>query len=98
VLQRVAFVVCAPRGVTAALGLRLLAGAEIMEYAYHIGMDPEEDTRLLWIAKEGLKAQLPPNWKPCEAPVRGPSHIQHPYHSAHGLHTPFATLLHSPRG
>ena len=44
---------------------------EINEYAYHIGMeDPQgEDSRFLWIAKEGLKAQLPPNWKPCAAPV-----------------------------
>ena len=44
---------------------------EIEEYAAFLGMDPEEDVRLLWIAKEGLKAQLPAQWKPCQGPVSG---------------------------
>ncbi len=29
-------------------------------------MDPDEDRDLLYIAKEGLKAPLPENWKPCK--------------------------------
>ena len=29
-------------------------------------MDPIKDKDLLWIAKEGLKAPLPDNWKPCQ--------------------------------
>jgi hypothetical protein len=37
---------------------------EIIEYAKFLGMDPEEDRDLLWIAKESLKAPLPENWKP----------------------------------
>jgi hypothetical protein len=30
-------------------------------------MNPIKDKNLLWIAKEGLKAPLPPHWKPCQA-------------------------------
>ena len=29
-------------------------------------MDPDEDKALFWIAREGLKAPLPENWKPCK--------------------------------
>jgi WW domain len=39
---------------------------EILEYARYLGMDPDEDHDLLYIAKEGLKAPLPENWKPCK--------------------------------
>ena len=39
---------------------------EIHEYARFLGMDPDEDKDLLWIAKESLKAPLPENWKPCQ--------------------------------
>ncbi|KAJ3336275.1 hypothetical protein HDU93_003159 [Gonapodya sp. JEL0774] len=39
---------------------------EIVEYAAFLGMDPEKDSSLLWIARESLKAPLPPNWKPCQ--------------------------------
>lgn len=38
---------------------------EVIEYAEWIGMDPHFDKDLLWIAREGLKAPLPKNWKPC---------------------------------
>ena len=41
---------------------------EIDEYAAWLGMDPVLDKELMWIAKEGLKAPLPPNWKPCKTP------------------------------
>lgn len=36
---------------------------EILEYAQFLGMDPIEDRELFWIAIEGLKAPIPPNWK-----------------------------------
>ncbi|EKX46884.1 hypothetical protein GUITHDRAFT_70094 [Guillardia theta CCMP2712] len=39
---------------------------EILEYAKWLGMDPDEDKALFWIAREGLKAPLPENWKPCK--------------------------------
>ena len=39
---------------------------EILEYAKWLGMDPEEDKDLFYIAKEGLKAPLPKDWKPCK--------------------------------
>eukprot|EP00953_Heterococcus_sp_UTEX-ZZ885_P013861 7908-Heterococcus_DN1.PRE.1 len=39
---------------------------EIKEYAKWLGMDLDKDGDLFWIAKEGLKAPLPENWKPCK--------------------------------
>lgn len=39
---------------------------EILEYAKWLGMDLEDDKDLFWIAREGLKAPLPENWKPCK--------------------------------
>lgn len=39
---------------------------EVREYAKWLGMDLDEDRDLFWIAKEGLKAPLPENWKPCK--------------------------------
>ena len=39
---------------------------EIQEYARFLGMDPDKDRELLWIARESLKAPLPENWKPCQ--------------------------------
>lgn len=41
---------------------------EIVEYAEFLGMDLEQDADLVWIAKEGLKAPLPAEWKPCKTP------------------------------
>jgi len=43
---------------------------DVHEYARWIGMDPQdpEDATLLWIAKEGVDAPLPPEWKPCQSP------------------------------
>jgi hypothetical protein len=37
---------------------------EIFEYAEAIGIDPEKERELLWVAREGIVAPLPPNWKP----------------------------------
>lgn len=39
---------------------------EIIEYAKWLGMDLEKDKDLFWVAKEGLMAPLPKNWKPCK--------------------------------
>lgn len=33
-----------------------------------MGLDPIEDKDLIYIAKEGLKAPLPQNWKLCKSP------------------------------
>eukprot|EP00667_Euglena_gracilis_P009855 EG_transcript_10025 len=38
---------------------------EIIEYCEWLGMDPETDKVLTWIAREALKAPLPENWKIC---------------------------------
>ncbi|NWH70468.1 CE164 protein, partial [Piaya cayana] len=35
-------------------------------YAREIGIDPEKEPELLWLAKEGIVAPLPPDWKPCQ--------------------------------
>lgn len=40
--------------------------AEVIEYAKWLGMDLENDKDLFWIAREGLMAPLPANWKPCK--------------------------------
>jgi hypothetical protein len=39
---------------------------EIREYAGWLGMDPDVDHEILWIAREGLKAPLPKDWKACK--------------------------------
>jgi hypothetical protein len=40
--------------------------AEVVEYADWLGMDAAAHPDLLWIAKEGLVAPLPAQWKPCK--------------------------------
>ncbi|XP_041850643.1 centrosomal protein of 164 kDa-like isoform X1 [Melanotaenia boesemani] len=39
---------------------------EIQEYAREIGIDPENEPELLWLAREGIVVPLPPEWKPCQ--------------------------------
>ncbi|KAL0972763.1 hypothetical protein UPYG_G00194470 [Umbra pygmaea] len=39
---------------------------EIYEYAREIGIDPDQEPELLWLAREGIVAPLPPEWKPCQ--------------------------------
>ncbi|XP_036938904.1 centrosomal protein of 164 kDa-like isoform X1 [Acanthopagrus latus] len=39
---------------------------EIQEYAREIGIDPTSEPELLWLAREGIVAPLPPEWKPCQ--------------------------------
>jgi len=38
--------------------------SEIHEYAVEIGIDPEREPELLWLAREGMVATLPAEWKP----------------------------------
>ena len=38
--------------------------SEIYEYATFVGIDPDNEPHLMWIAKEGINAPLPENWKP----------------------------------
>ena len=40
---------------------------EIHEYAKWLGMDLATDKHLLWIARDGIKAPLPADWKPCKS-------------------------------
>ncbi|NXP49098.1 CE164 protein, partial [Heliornis fulica] len=35
-------------------------------FAREIGIDPENEPELLWVAREGIMARLPPEWKPCQ--------------------------------
>ena len=48
-----------------------VAQTEMIDYAKWLGMDLEKEKDLMWIAREGLKAPLPDNWKPCKAPDTG---------------------------
>ncbi|KAF0696590.1 Aste57867_12659 [Aphanomyces stellatus] len=44
---------------------------EVLEYAKWLGMDLDAERDLFWIAREGLKAPLPENWKPCKTTDTG---------------------------
>ncbi|MFT7803416.1 centrosomal protein of 164 kDa-like [Arapaima gigas] len=39
---------------------------DIQEFARDIGIDPDEEPELMWLAREGLLAPLPAEWKPRE--------------------------------
>ncbi|XP_075696271.1 centrosomal protein of 164 kDa isoform X2 [Rhinoderma darwinii] len=39
---------------------------EIQEYARMIGIDPDAEPELMWLAREGIVAPLPSDWKPCQ--------------------------------
>ncbi|XP_053562630.1 centrosomal protein of 164 kDa-like [Bombina bombina] len=39
---------------------------EIQEYARLIGIDPEAEPELMWLARECIVAPLPSEWKPCQ--------------------------------
>jgi len=41
---------------------------EVVDYAVQLGMELPEDADLLWIALDGLRSELPPEWKPCASP------------------------------
>ena len=44
--------------------LTLLYVSEILEYAKKIGINIEQESHLLHLAKEGVVQKLPPEWKP----------------------------------
>ena len=48
------------------LTLSLTTLVSLYRYAKWLGMDLDNDNGLLWIAREGLKAPLPENWRPCK--------------------------------
>lgn len=37
---------------------------EVQDYAKEIGIDPNTESELLWLAREGIVAPLPSQWKP----------------------------------
>ncbi|KAJ6653157.1 hypothetical protein lerEdw1_010030 [Lerista edwardsae] len=39
---------------------------EINEFGRVIGIDPEAEPELMWLAREGIVAPLPAEWKPCQ--------------------------------
>ncbi|XP_059566615.1 centrosomal protein of 164 kDa [Myotis daubentonii] len=39
---------------------------EIFEFAKEIGIDPIKEPELMWLAREGIVAPLPQQWKPCQ--------------------------------
>ncbi|XP_044525537.1 centrosomal protein of 164 kDa [Gracilinanus agilis] len=39
---------------------------EIFEFAREIGIDPNNEPELMWLAREGIVAPLPMEWKPCQ--------------------------------
>ncbi|XP_023576920.1 centrosomal protein of 164 kDa isoform X6 [Octodon degus] len=39
---------------------------EILEFAREIGIDPIKEPELMWLAREGIVAPLPMEWKPCQ--------------------------------
>eukprot|EP01052_Picozoa_sp_SAG31_P025224 SAG31_NODE_2199_length_6208_cov_3.935996_3_plen_390_part_00 len=55
----------------------------ILQYATYLGMDPMEDTELLWIAQQALTAPLPPNWTEHTDPMSGDSY----YHNEQTMET-----------
>ena len=40
--------------------------SEIEDYAKWMGMELPQHHSLLWIAKDALMAELPPNWRACQ--------------------------------
>ena len=41
---------------------------EVVDYAVQLGMELPDDADLLYVALEGLQAELPVQWKPCASP------------------------------
>ena len=61
--------------------------SSVVEYARYLGMSLTEDAEFLWVAEEGLSAELPPEWSRCKdpegliyfhQPATGVSSRQHP--------------------
>lgn len=39
---------------------------EVLQFAREIGIDPIKEPELMWLAREGIVASLPEEWKPCQ--------------------------------
>ncbi|XP_058865860.1 centrosomal protein of 164 kDa-like isoform X3 [Acipenser ruthenus] len=39
---------------------------EIRDYAREVGIDPDKEPELMWLAREGIVMPLPSEWKPCQ--------------------------------
>ncbi|KAM5226966.1 centrosomal protein of 164 kDa isoform 6-T6 [Hipposideros larvatus] len=39
---------------------------EVLQFAREIGIDPVKEPELMWLAREGIVASLPEEWKPCQ--------------------------------
>lgn len=79
---------------------------EIHEYAKWLGMDLATDKHLLWIARDGIKAPLPADWKPCKSSSgdiyyfnfrTGDSRWEHPQVDARALVLPRGLVQHRVR-
>lgn len=44
--------------------IKILLTLEIFEYARVIDIDPDEEPELMYIARQGIVAPLPADWKP----------------------------------
>ena len=44
-------------------GLNAWPPPQVLEYATYLGMEPEEDEELLWIAEQALRAPVPEGWE-----------------------------------
>eukprot|EP00930_Biecheleria_cincta_P075648 TRINITY_DN62826_c0_g1_i1.p1 TRINITY_DN62826_c0_g1~~TRINITY_DN62826_c0_g1_i1.p1 ORF type:complete len:620 (+),score=132.05 TRINITY_DN62826_c0_g1_i1:39-1898(+) len=44
---------------------RLPTDEEVLEYAEYLGINPQDEPHLMWIAKEGVTAPVPHPWKAC---------------------------------
>lgn len=49
-----------------------VADSSALAAVTRLGMDPAAHRSLLWIAREALKEDLPPNWKLCQTPEKDP--------------------------
>ncbi|RNA17857.1 hypothetical protein BpHYR1_047980 [Brachionus plicatilis] len=43
---------------------------DIVEYAKYIGIEPDQEPELMWIARQGVKAPLPKGWKAVHDPLQ----------------------------
>ena len=52
--------------------LSVADGCALSCCGHRLGMDPVAHRSLLWIARDALKEDLPPNWKLCQTPDKDP--------------------------
>ena len=52
------------RRIASMLHAKPIFSTEILQFCEVIGLDPNTEGDLMYLAKEGTRAQLPPGWKP----------------------------------